>query len=113
LTEARFDDSPLVPPKGAIERRECPDIQRAVPIKTPEPIYPRSAGQNGLMGDTTVAMTILTDGSVSDLQVIGRAANTMDEASLQTIKKWKFKPAMCGSDPVVSDIEVVVSFRIN
>ena len=64
------------------------------------------------MGDTIVAMTILTDGSVSGIQLVGSAARSMDDATLQTLRSWKFKPAMCGADPVVSDIEVVVSFRL-
>jgi TonB family protein len=64
------------------------------------------------MGDTTVAMTVLTDGSVTDIRLIGTATRLMDDAALQTLKGWKFKPAMCGSEPVVSDIEVVFSFRL-
>jgi protein TonB len=75
-------------------------------------MYPKSASQNKLMGDTSVAMTILTDGSVSDVRLIGTATRSMDDATVQTLKGWKFKPAMCGSEPVVSDIEVVVSFRL-
>ena len=72
----------------------------------------KSASQNKLMGETVVAMTVLTDGSVSDIYLIGRAAQSIDEATLNTLKHWKFKPAMCGSEPVVSDIQVVVSFRL-
>jgi TonB family protein len=112
LTTAAFDETLLVPPKGAIERRQCAGMKHAVPVKTPDPMYPRSASQNKIMGDTTVAMTILTDGSVSDVQLIGSAVRSMDEATLKTLKSWKFKPAMCGADPVVSDIQVVVSFRL-
>jgi protein TonB len=87
-------------------------MKHAVPVKTPDPMYPQSASQNKLIGDTTVAMTVLTDGSVSDIRLIGTATHSMDDATLQTLKGWKFKPAMCGSEPVVSDIEVVVSFRL-
>jgi outer membrane biosynthesis protein TonB len=43
---------------------------------------------------------------------MGKSAHSMDESTLQTLKSWKFKPAMCGAEPVVSDMEVVVSFRI-
>ena len=112
LTTAPFDEKLLIPPKGSIERRQCDDMKHAVPIKTPDPLYPRSASQNRIMGDTSIAMTILTDGSVGDIQLIGSAARSMDSATLQTLKSWKFKPAMCGNDPVVSDIMVVVSFRL-
>jgi hypothetical protein len=29
------------------------------------------------------------------------------------LKDWKFKPAMCGAEPVVTDIQVVVDFRLS
>ena len=112
LTTTVFDQALLLPPKGAIERRKCSDMKHAVPVKTPDPMYPKSASQNKLMGDSTVAMTVLTDGSVTDIRLIGSATRSMDDATLQTLKGWKFKPAMCGSEPIVSDIEVVVSFRL-
>jgi len=112
LTNAAIDQSLLVAPDGAIERRQCADMKHAIPLNTPEPMYPKSASENGLTGDTTVAMTVLADGSVSDVQLIGTAARSMDEATLRTLKGWKFKPAMCGADPVISDFEVIVSFRL-
>jgi TonB family protein len=112
LTTAAVDQTLLVATKGAIERRKCADMKHAVPVRTPDPMYPKSASENKLTGDTIVAMTVLTDGSVSDIQLVGRAARSMDDATLQTLKSWRFKPAMCGAEPVVSDIEVVVSFRL-
>ena len=112
LAPSTFDETLLVVPRDAVERRLCDDMKHATPVKTPDPLYPKSASKNRLMGDTTVSMTVLTDGSVTDIQVIGKATQSMDDATLQTLKGWKFKPAMCGSDPVVSDITVIVSFRL-
>jgi TonB family protein len=112
LTAAAFDEGLLAAPKGAMERRMCAGMKHAVPVKTPDPVCPKSASRNGFMGDTTVSMTVLADGSVDDIQLIGKAAHSMDEATLQTLKSWRFKPAMCGTEPVMSDIEVVVSFRL-
>jgi TonB family protein len=112
LATSPLDQGLLVPPKGAIERKQCEDFRHAVAVKTPDPMYPKSASENRMMGDTAVSMTILTDGTVGDIQVVGSAVRSMDEATLHTLKSWKFKPAMCGSEPVVSDIQVVVSFRL-
>ena len=112
LTTAPVDQTLLVAPNGAIERRKCTDMKHPVPVSTPDPMYPSSASENKLTGDTAVAMTVLTNGTVSDIQLIGRAVRSMDDATLQTLKSWRFKPAMCGAEPVVSDIEVVVSFRL-
>lgn len=112
LTTTAFDQALLVPPQGAIERRQCADMKHPIPVKRPDPTYPRSASENKLMGDTRVAMTVLADGSVTDIQLVGTATHSMDESTLQTLRTWRFKPAMCGTEPVVSDIEVVVSFRL-
>jgi TonB family protein len=107
-----LEEALLMPPAGAIERRQCAGMTHAVPVKTPDPMYPRSESGSGLTGDTTVAMTVLADGSVDDIQLLGSATRSMDLATLQTLRGWKFKPAMCGKEPIVSDIEVVVSFRL-
>jgi TonB family protein len=112
LTATTFNDALLAPPKDAIERRLCAGMKHAIPVSTPDPLYPKSASQNRLAGDTIVAMTVLTDGSVTDIQLIGRSAQSMDEATLETLRNWKFKPATCGTEPVISDIQVVVSFRM-
>lgn len=112
LKSTPLDPGLMTPPKGAVERRQCANMVHARPIKTPEPIYPKSAGNNRMTGDIPVGMTVLADGSVTDIQSLGGGTRSMDDATLSTLKTWKFKPAMCGSEPVVSDIEVVVSFRI-
>ncbi len=88
-------------------------MKHPIPVKTPDPAYPNSARENRLIGDTTVSMTVFTDGSVGEIQLIGRATHSMDDATLETLKGWKFKPAMCGAEPVVADIEVIVSFRLH
>jgi hypothetical protein len=35
----------------------------------------------------------------------------MDSVSQQILQTWKFKPAMCGDEPVASDIHVDVTFH--
>ena len=112
LETANLDDTLLVPPPDAIERRNCKGGKHSIPLKTPDPAYPKSASENKIMGNTIVSMTVLPDGSVENIQLIGRSTHAMDDETLQTLKKWKFKPAMCGLDPVASDIVVEVSFRL-
>lgn len=113
LMTAAFDQALLEPPKGAVERNRCKNFKHALPVKTPDPLYPKSASQNEMMGDTSVVITVETDGSVSNVHLLGGATQSMDEATLKTIKGWKFKPATCGPEPVVSDLQVVVSFRLH
>lgn len=108
-----FDQAWLTPPQGAFERRNCLGLKQPVALKIEQPQYPPSAKANGIMGDTTVSLTVEADGSIGDVELVGRAAHTMDNATLEAVKKWKFKPAMCGAEPVVADVQVTVSFRLH
>ena len=106
-----FDETLLAPPKGAIERRICAGMKHAVAITTPDLQFRAFASHNKIRGDTTVSLTVLTDGSVTDLQIVDSAGRVVDEPSLNSVKARRFMPAMCGAEPVVSDLQMVLSFR--
>jgi TonB family protein len=113
LATASLDESIFVPPIGAIERRECDGMKAPTPRKTPDPVYPASARENKIYGITVFAMTVLANGSVGSVNVLRGATRSLDDAALQALKTWTFKPAMCGTEPVVSDISVQVDFRFH
>ena len=112
LSESSFEDAVFMPPPGAIARRQCKHMVHPIPIKQPDPAYPRSAAQNGMGGTATVTLTVLPDGSVTDVQLIGSAGREMDQVTQEIIRTWKFKPAMCGDEPVAADISVQMNFRL-
>jgi TonB family protein len=112
LATAPVEDTLLVPPQGSIERRQCAGMRRAVPIKTPDPAYPTSAKDQHVVGNTTVSITVLPNGSVGSVRLLGSSDQSLDEATMKTLQGWKFKPAMCGTEPIESDLEVKVSFKL-
>jgi TonB family protein len=112
LEDASFDETTFAPPPDAIARRQCEHMIAPKPLKTPDPAYPRSAAQNRIGGTVILALTVLPDGSVDDVQLLGGAGHEMDKLALQTVKTWRFKPAMCGNDPVAYDMRVEVNFRL-
>jgi TonB family protein len=85
-------------------------MKPAIPIKKPAPLFDR---RGNIVGDSAVSLTILADGALGDIQLIGRGGQSLDRPTLEAVKKWKFKPAMCGSEPVVSDLQVVFGVRKN
>jgi len=103
LEDHALDANLLTTPPGATERRYCDVMTAPVMIQKPDIISLR-----GFSGDVHVRfqVTILTDGSVGAIQVIGQDSV---EAADRIRKLWKdarFKPAMCGSEPVVADVQV-------
>jgi len=111
LEATSFDESLFAAPAGSIVRRQCENMAHPVAIRQPEPRYPTSAAQNRIGGLVIVSLTVQTDGSVSDVQYLERAGHEMDEVTKQIVETWKFKPAMCGSEPVASDIRVEMTFH--
>ncbi|MGA3135927.1 MAG: hypothetical protein ABSC88_08050 [Terracidiphilus sp.] len=100
LEEQAFDANLLIPPPGATERRYCEVMTAPVMIQKPD-----IASLGVFSGDVHVKfqVTILTDGSVGAIQVIGQNST---EAADRIRKVWKdarYKPAMCGTEPVVAD----------
>lgn len=107
LESAVFDSALLVPPKGAIERRHCVGMKPAMPIKNPEPVF----GTVDYVGAAAFSLTILTDGSVGDIHLIGRGGELMNDPAIETLRKWRFTPALCGTEPIVSDIRIVITVK--
>ena len=112
LKEMTFPDSTFLPPPGAISRRECEQLKNPVAISMPDPEYPHPAGRNNVVGIAIVAITVLKDGSVTDIQVLQSADPSINKVTVDTVKTWKFKPAMCGTEPIIRDIQVEMKFEI-
>ena len=102
LAEEAPDTNLLTPPPNAVERRYCEVMTSPFMIKRPD-----IASLGGFSGSVNVKFqtTVLKDGSVGAIQVIGQNSA---EAADRIRKLWKdarYKPAMCGTEPVVADVE--------
>jgi TonB family protein len=108
VSPAPFEPALLVPPKGAIERRMCPGMKHPEGIERFRSIY---KGAGTPEGEITVSFSVLTDGSVDDIQIIRSGGKTVDQMTVAAVKRFKYKPAMCGDEPVVSDMQVTYRTR--
>jgi hypothetical protein len=109
LETAAFDPALLVPPKGAIERRKCAGITPPHSITRPKPNFgPRVADAS-----VSAEITVLADGSVGDVEIMTASNAAIRPAAIEMFRKFKFAPAMCGTDPVVAEVEEVVTFHKN
>jgi TonB family protein len=110
LTGVNIDPATLTPPTFATEHRQCDDVHYPEPTYTPDPAYPRSAVRSGSGGTVQIALTLQTNGSVGRLNVLQSAGQEKDTAAVDKVMTWKFKPAMCGNEPIPFDIRVAMNF---
>lgn len=69
------------------------------------PEYPKDALKNGIHGEVRVQITVAADGKVkSAVVVVSSPARVFDEAALEAVRRWRFKP-LSDDDP---DLEATV-----
>jgi TonB family protein len=83
-----------------------------VPIYKPEPAYSEEARKAKYQGTVVLMIVIDASGAVTDCRVIKPLGLGLDEKAVETVKTWKFKPAMKNSSPVPVRVSVEVSFRL-
>jgi len=91
--------------------RVGPGITAPQPIFTPDPRYPKSARNTKREGTVQLWCVIGEDGSVRDIRVTRSVDPDLDKASLDTLRRWKFKPAMKEGKPVAVQVNVETTFR--
>ena len=103
-----FDNQLLEPPPGAVERNKCADLKTPVPVKKKSINVVQHPNLNL---QSMLAVTVLADGTVGDIHVLQSGGTILDSPAISTIRRWKFKPAMCGNRPVDDDLTAEVEYR--
>lgn len=88
--------------------------ENVTPIYRSAPRYPLRAQRAGIEGVVTVEFTITSEGAVSDPLIIkAEPSEIFDEAVLEAITKWKFKPRIVNGKPVARRARQRISFLLN
>lgn len=81
-------------------------------LSTPDPKYPESARQAKYQGTSVLWLIVDRDGKPTNIQVVRPLGFGTDDAAVRAVEKWRFKPAMKGTEPVPVQINVEVNFRL-
>ncbi len=87
-------------------------VSEPIPIYKPDPPYSEDARKAKYQGTVVLFVVIDAAGNVSQCRVIKPLGLGLDEKALETVKTWKFKPAMKNGTPVPVQVTVEVSFRL-
>lgn len=116
--QPRIVDEPPMPPPAPVAAPPAPTApakaDSAVPVPTsrPAPDYPREALNRGIGGIVRVRAVVAADGSVERMEVAESSGNRhLDRAAMDAVRRWKFKPAMRGGQPVSAEVIVPLEFN--
>jgi TonB family protein len=79
---------------------------------TPDPHYPELARKSGIDGQVLLWATVTTQGATTDISILRPLGFGLDDAAVEAVKTWTFKPAERDGQPVPVAITVEVNFRL-
>jgi TonB family protein len=87
-------------------------VSAPIPIYKPEPAYSEEARKAKYQGTVVLWIVVDAQGNVSDCRVVRPLGLGLDEKATETVRTWKFKPALRNGVPVPVRVIVEVSFRL-
>lgn len=80
-------------------------------LNNPKPTYPRLSKRMGEQGEVRLRVLVAVDGRVASVQLSRSSGyDRLDEAALESVKHWRFKPATQGGEPLETWVEIPVKF---
>jgi len=89
------------------ERTSAPRV-----IFAPDPEYTFVAKTFHLSGTSILWVIVAPDGKAADIQVQQPLGGGLDDQAVAIVRRWKFKPAMRGGQPVAVQINIEVDFKL-
>jgi TonB family protein len=87
-------------------------ITRPQPTHTPQPNYPESERMARHEGMVTLTLVVGSDGAPRDVAVSGALSPDLDQAAVDAVKRWRFKPAIKDGKPIPVKMEVELAFHL-
>jgi len=81
-------------------------------IYSPDPEFSEEARKAKYQGTCTLELIVGADGLPSNIRVVGSLGMGLDEKAIETVKTWKFEPAMKDGHPVPVEIAIEVDFHL-
>jgi TonB family protein len=74
--------------------------------------YPKEAASQQLAGDVQVRFVVDESGAVAKARAVCSSDTRFENAAVQSVLQWRFKPALESSRPIAFCLDAVVHFRL-
>jgi protein TonB len=109
---------PPTPPKVETSKAATParirvggNVQRAMQLSAPPPIYPQLAKAQRVQGVVKLQAVISKDGTIEQLSVLS-GHPLLIGAAMDAVKKWRYKPTLLNGEPVEIITQIDVNFTL-
>jgi protein TonB len=102
---------PPTPPPARPPERVGLSVKEPVKLKHVDPIYPDIAQRANVQGVVILECVISPAGRVAELKIL-RGVPLLDQAALDAVKQWTYKPTLLDGVPVSVVMPVTLQFRL-
>ncbi len=88
------------------------EMIRPILLERVEPAYPDAARIARLGGRVTLRAVIAEDGAVESVEVLASTSTLFNDAAVDAVRKWRYRPALMNGKPVRVYFTVVVTFVV-
>lgn len=104
-------NTPTAVPKIAPQRiRVSAGVSQGLLLRKTSPVYPAIAKNARVQGSVVLAAVIGKDGSIQNLHVVSTASPLLNQAAIDAVREWKYRPYILDGEPVEVDTTVTVNF---
>ena len=87
-------------------------VTQPVPIYTAEPQYTNEARNHKIQGTVFLRIIVDSNGLPQDVEVIKPIGYGLDRNAVETVRQYRFKPALKNGKPVPVYLTVAINFRL-
>jgi beta-glucosidase len=112
---AGTDDGSLLQGVGSAPAqriRVSQGVAQGLLVTKVEPVYPAQAKAAKVQGSVVLGVIIGKDGSVQYLKVINSASDLLNQAAIDAVKQWKYRPYLLNGDAIEVDTQVTLNFTL-
>lgn len=89
------------------------DVKAPVVIKRIDPVYPEEARRARISGVVILEVLIGADGLVKQAMILKPLPYGLDQAALEAVRQWMFKPGTLNGQPVPVIFNLTTSFKLD
>ena len=108
----RAGNQPAAPPSPVSTAPVTRTVREPKLINSTRPIYPTVARQSSTQGTVVVTAEVDERGNITGAKAISGPVQ-LREAAIDSVKQWKYSPALIDGKPATAQVTVNVQFRLN
>jgi protein TonB len=110
-----ISSAPTAVPKIATPQRVrvSAGVTQGLKIKNVNPVYPQMAKIARVQGPVVLAAIIGKDGSIQNLHVLSTASPLLNQAAIDAVREWRYRPYILNGEPVEVDTQITVNFTLS